>query len=352
MPARTFRLEYIFVVIGVALLAGAAAAYEFSVRRPQTWPRTEAEVVGSRVINPKKPTTYSPEIQFRYHIAGGAQEVTIVPNWSSSSYDMVRSYVSDYPVGRRVTVAVNPVDPRDIRHELGLTLLNLLFPGVLATLGMVFSAVGLIAGRRGPRLSGDADQPGSAAPVPAEDPRTARRVGLIFVVIGVFCFGLGIVLLRNELGERRDWPVVDATVVASQVLVGRSSRSGSGSSRQTYDAQVTFRYTVEGAPYESTTTSGSASSSRSAAETLVAKYAPGSAQVISVRPDDPNIIRFEMTSTSGSFWIAVAMMAMGLIFAGAGGVVWRSARRPRAAPLSMADIEREDELADRFGPRT
>ena len=49
-----FRLgvEHVFLVVGLAMLAGAWVAYDLTVRRPRTWPQTDALVVSSRVVNP------------------------------------------------------------------------------------------------------------------------------------------------------------------------------------------------------------------------------------------------------------------------------------------------------------
>ena len=344
------RVEHAFIVIGLGLLAGAAAAYEIGVRRPQSWPRTEAEVVSSRVINPKGPNTYSPEIGFRYTAGDQVRNQIIVGNWSSSSYSIVRSYVDGYPVGRRVSVAVNPADAEDIRHELGATFTNLFAPGVLATLALIFGGIGVIVTRRSASrvVSGSVDDASTSAHLLADGHRIARRIGMTFVAIGVLSIGLGLFFLRAEMNMQRDWPTVDATAIASRVIPVASTSSSARGSRQLYDTEVTFRYIVEGITYVSTTSSGIGTSSRSAAAARAARFSPGSAHVIKVRPDDANIIRFDLDRISSEYWLSAGMLAMGLVFAGLGGLVWRFTRHGQAATVAMPDIEMED----RFGPRT
>jgi hypothetical protein len=313
------RVEHIFILIGAGLIAGAAAWYEFGVRRPQTWPRTDAEVVSSRVVNPRGPGHYTPEIVFRYHVAGeGIRQRAIVANWSSSSYDMVRGYVGDYPAGRHLSVAVNPSDPDDIRYELGATIVNLAAPGILLTLGLVFGGIGVVVLRRSswPRAS-----------TRLHDASMARRIGMTFVAIGVVVLGISTLLLRAELRAAREWVPVDARVIASRVIVTGLSSSGSSGARQMYDTEITVRYAVGGTAYESTTRSGTSTSSRRSAEDEAARFAPGTSHTVHVKPDDPNIVRFDFGSWT-RFLLPGGLLAMGVVFAGLGGLVWRFLAKP------------------------
>jgi hypothetical protein len=75
---------------------------------------------------------------------------------------------------------------------------------------------------------------------------------------------------------------------------------------------VTFAYAVGGTRYTSTTASG-ASTSEGNAEARLGAYAPGSRHRIRHRPDDPNVIRFEVSAFRERV-LAIAMAAMGLIF--------------------------------------
>ena len=58
------------------------------------------------------------------------------------------------------------------------------------------------------------------------------------------------------------WPGVEAEAVGAEVVTSRSS-VGNRPSTVVYDVQVAFRYDVDGRRYESRTTSGLSSSSRS-----------------------------------------------------------------------------------------
>jgi len=183
----------IFLVIGVGLLLGAAYAYDRIVRQPRAWPQSDALVVSSRVINPRGPAHYAPELIFRLGEAESTRDVRIAPPWSSSSYNVVQSHVERFPSGARVNVAVNPADPSDVRYDLTLSVENLLVTGALGLLGLVFAGIGVIAGRFWrPRLpdwsTPLALEPGRTA---SDATRVARRVGMAFVLIGVIIVAIG-----------------------------------------------------------------------------------------------------------------------------------------------------------------
>ena len=237
-------VSLIVVAVGLGLLGGGAAAYYYIVQRPLTWPTTDAVVVSSRVVNPLGPTDHQPEIVFL--LASEMREVRTIPSWSSGSYDMVRAYVERFPAGTAMPVAVNPADPSDVRYELGPTFTNMILPGVLGLMGLIFASVGLVTLRR-PRTGANAGR------------GTLRWVSALFTVIGLTLGGIGAWLFTLE--TPLSWPTVNAEAVEGTVReVGSSSRGRN--SERTYVIQVTFRYTIDGKTITSQTTSGSGFSSR------------------------------------------------------------------------------------------
>ena len=243
-----FRLgvEHVFLVVGLAMLAGAWVAYDLTVRRPRTWPQTDALVVSSRVVNPRGPDSYSPEIVFRYDAAGERRDVTIVPSWSTSVYGTVRAHVDQYPAGATARVAVNPDDPLDIRYDLSSSLINLLLPGVLGLMGLIFGGigVGVIA----------ANRKAAARPLTVEDlqpaliragaSRTARRVAWVFLAIGLLITGIGVLLFRADLAKLREWPDVEAhsrRIAPGVALVERTRRGHARGVRRRSDVPLRGR---------------------------------------------------------------------------------------------------------------
>ena len=321
-----FGVETIFLVIGVGLLLAAVYAYDRIVRQPQTWPQSDALVVSSRVINPRGPAHYAPELVFRLGRGDGTRDVRIAPSWSSSSYSVVQRHIERFPAGARVSVAVNPGDANDLRYDLTLSLENLLVSGILGLLGLVFAAIGLIAGRpwrsrqltwSGPAVVLD---PGLIA---GDRNRVARRVGMLFVLIGAIIIAIGVLLLRSDLAMLRTWPQVDGRVLQSRVVAAAvSSSNRRGADRPSYDTSVTFRYVVNGVTLESTTAYGGGTS-RARAENRVRSYAPGTVHPVWYRPEDPRLIRFDLGNRVSVFFLSGGMLLMGAVFIGLGGMVWR-----------------------------
>ncbi len=310
---RGHVLEAVFLCVGIGLLAGAALAYYLIVARPLSWPRTDARVIASRVVNPVNPAQHQPELVLELNEGGRVRQVTTASSWNSSSYAAVRAYVDGYPPGANVEVAVNPADADDVRHELGATIANLILPGALAVLGAVFALVAALTTLWKER------------PTSTEhSAQTLRRVAGVFAAIGVACAAAG--AWQWSAGTAADWPEVDATVVEGAVI--RVSNSSSSPSRPAYDVQVTFRYDANGATVTSRTTSGQVSWSRSAAEARLRAYPAGSRQRVRHRPDDANVVRFEVSALRERA-LAGALLLMGLAFVGF-GVMTRRLTRPSA----------------------
>ena len=306
-----FRVEAFFLLAGLGLLAGAVYAYYAIVVRPAEWPHADALIVSSRVVNPKGPNKYSPELVFRLAAGDSTRDVTVAPSWSSSSYDVMRSHVDRFPAGGRVTVAVNPDNPDDVRYDLGVTIANMILPGVLGTMGAVFVLIGAIAMRGRPVL---------------RDEVALRLVPRIFGLIGIVLAFVGVMLLRADLRMLKSWPEAAGRVLESRVVSAGTTDSRKGGGKPMYDTAVKFRYVVNGVTYANETRYGIATSNRESAAARAEAYAPGSAHRIWHRPDDPNLIRFDLDSKFSVFFLSIGILAAGLVFLGFGGLFWRLMR--------------------------
>jgi hypothetical protein len=301
VAARRLGIQTIFLVIGVGLLGGAAYAYERMVRQPRTWPQTDAVIVSSRVINPRGPAHYAPELIFRLRDGSATRDVRVTPSWSSSSYSVVEGHIARFPADTRVQVAVNPANPADVRYDLTWSVTNLLVPGVLGLLGAVFAFIGLVAGRDTPTVTPSGSLPRWFVPT--------------FVVIGLVIGAIGVMMVRASLMTLRTWPRVDGLVLESRAVDAPGVSRGSGPSRAGYDTSVKFQYVVNGVTHESVTAYGG-KRTRARAEQRAREYAPGTVHPIWHRPDDPRVIRFDLGSRMAVFFLPGAMVMMGLVFMG------------------------------------
>jgi hypothetical protein len=338
---KGFGAALVFLVVGIGLLLGAAYAYDLIVRQPRTWPQTDALVVSSRVVNPRGPAHYSPELVFRLEEVGGARDVRVSPSWSSSSFNVVQSHVGRFPPGVRVKVAVNPADASDVRYDLTLSVENLLVTGVLGLMGAVFAGIGLIAGRAGsPRgMHWSASLSRDAPRMTKEANRVARRIGIAFVGIGAVIAAIGAFMVRADVAMLRTWPRIEARVLQSRVVPAAvSSSNRRGASRASYDTAVTFRYVVNDVTIESTT-AYSGGTSHANAEARMRTYAPGTVHPVWYRPEDPRLVRFDLGSGFAVFFLSGGLLIMGGVFIGLGGLVWRLARAPVNSQEATASSE-------------
>ena len=318
MSIRRLGVQTVFLVVGIGLLAGAGYAYESLVRKPRTWPQTDALIVSSRVINPRGPAHYAPELIFRLRDGSATRDVRVTPSWSSSSYGVIERHVAQFPAGAHVPVAVNPNNPSDVRYDLGLSVGNLILPGVLGLLGATFAIIGLVAGRS--RQSASITSASGTLP---------RWFVATFVAIGVIIATIGVLMVRSSLTILRTWPQVQGVVLESRVVpaAGISSSGGSGPNRAAYDNSVKFRYVVNGVTLESATAYGGGRT-RASAEARAREYAPGTIHPIWHRPEDPRVIRFDLGNSMRVFLLPGAMVAMGLVFMGFAALFsWLSRRR-------------------------
>lgn len=149
-----------------------------------------------------------------------------------------------------------------------------------------------------------------------------------FTIIGAVLSAIGIWLFARDAPMLSDWPTVDG-VVSDVALVTRSSRAQGSSGERTYDVQVTFLYEAGGKRFENAATTDVASTSRDRAAELLKEYARGTHHAIRHRPDDPNLIRFDV-SRLRIFARAGGFTLVGLVFLSFGlSLLKTGARRPR-----------------------
>lgn len=296
---------WLFLLVGLGLLAGAMWWTYAGVYQPMGWPRTTGEVISSRVINPSSPSQYQGELVFRYDAAGSARELTVVHSWSSSSYDMVRRFVDGYPAGRRLPLGVNPANPDDVAYELDWTFGAMVGPLALGLLGAIFAGIGVFVAR----LS----RPRAGPPSLSLNP--LRLISPAFLSIGLVILVIGVLMFRSDAAMRSSWGTIRADVVSAEVVTG-SMNGTTGRTRNNpgYNVRVRFRYSLNGRSFENATTYGFSTSSEEFVRNLTTLFAPGSQHDIRYRPDDPNIIRFDLDSWWSTFGLSVGMIGMGTMF--------------------------------------
>ena len=163
-------------------------------------------------------------------------------------------------------------------------------------------------------------------------------IAVIFVAVGVFLVSWGRGMLETARASR-SWPHVDGTVLESRVD-SYVSTTGSGSKKRRttmYQADVRVRYEVEGQVYETNRVSlqDVSSSSAGSVKKIVRRYPKGKRVKVYYDPQAPAVAVLQ----PGASWVTYVPLGFGIIFAGAGCLIflrqgWRVVRRLLLVALS------------------
>jgi hypothetical protein len=150
-----------------------------------------------------------------------------------------------------------------------------------------------------------------------------KIVGGVFTVVGAVLLGVAGWTGNHYYTILKSWPTVEAEVTQSQVTVGRDSEGTT-----MYGTQIEFRYTVNGKPYVTPTSSSYRTSSYTEMKRMADRYAPGTRHPIRYNPGNPDDIRFDVSYSFGFFFLPILLGGMGAIFAGL-GVTFLYVSRPK-----------------------
>ena len=153
----------------------------------------------------------------------------------------------------------------------------------------------------------------------------------LFIVIGLIAVGAGVSLLVKSLRSEH-WPVTDGVILTAEV------KAHSGKHGDTYSAEVTYSYRVNGSGYTGKKLAiGQISSSSSYAQGVLQRYPVGKKVSVHYSPGDPREAVLE-TGIHGGIWIC---LGVGTAFVLAGALFLQiiraaaRARLPGAAPSSI-----------------
>ena len=111
-----------------------------------------------------------------------------------------------------------------------------------------------------------------------------KKVGLIFMVVGAVFLVVGYYLVKKADSVKK-WPSVKGVVVQSKVV----SHLDSESNQTMYSPSITYRYTVNGKEFTSSSYAfvSSSSSRPDFAEKVVSSYPSGKQVVVFYNPENP-----------------------------------------------------------------
>ena len=139
-----------------------------------------------------------------------------------------------------------------------------------------------------------------------------RPVGSIFTAVGLILLAVGGWLGNRQYAILTAWPTVEATVTRSRV-VRYYGRHGA-----TYQAEMQFRYTVDGKTFDTPSGPGYSTSNYLGMKRMADRFAPGTRHPIRYNPADPNDIRMNAGYTFGFFFLPTLFAGLGVLFSGLG----------------------------------
>jgi hypothetical protein len=152
----------------------------------------------------------------------------------------------------------------------------------------------------------------------AKGKRVLKLVGGIFAVVGLALLGAAYWTGNRQLTIIKSWPTIQAEVTKSQVTHHLSHDSERSTDTMMYEAEIEFRYTLNGKEYVTPSNPGYSTSSYPEMKRLADTFAPGTTHLIRYNPADPNDIRFNAGYSFGFFFLPVLFGGMGIVFGGIG----------------------------------
>ncbi|MGE3724538.1 MAG: DUF3592 domain-containing protein [Candidatus Sericytochromatia bacterium] len=307
-PAFLISLA-IFALVGLCFCLGAVWTAWEKHQIISTWPRTQAQVLQSRVAL-FKPTVYQAEIQLSYQIQGKTYTPTLKSEETSSIHGLMQALVERYPVGSPRSLPYSPGDPQKPVLDAGYHLRFFFLPLLLAVMGFIFSLIAFLTWLW---------EFFPAKPKTQSTFRSGKH--LLRWVAGIFA-GIGLLLLGIVGGwglkqaQARQWPEIKAEIVRSQVLAYQQR-----SSTRYYAPALDLIYTVGGIVFLRPVCPESGLSEAEAAEKVATAY--GLKQLLSLRYNPSNPYEIELYPPSMTFaWILGGMGAVFLILGSGIGLVF------------------------------
>jgi hypothetical protein len=155
---RVIATAFFVFFFGFVLMSAPLFWTQYKILRG--WPAAQAQVLSSQVIS--SPTTgggelYDIEVEFAYIVNGQPHTSAIRSNHESTNRSRKEKQAEQFPLGSRHSIRYNPVEPRDIRAQVGWNVHFFAVPIFVVGVGAIFALIGaillLVAARSGRHLA-------------------------------------------------------------------------------------------------------------------------------------------------------------------------------------------------------
>jgi hypothetical protein len=145
-----------------------------------------------------------------------------------------------------------------------------------------------------------------------------KLVGGILTVVGLALLGAAWWTGSRQYTILKSWPTLEAEVTNSRVTHYLSHNTRRHTDTTMYEAEIEFRYTIDGRQFTAPSTPGYSTPSYPEMERMADTYAPGTRHTIRYNPADPKDIRFNAGYSFAFFRLSVILGGVGVVFTGAG----------------------------------
>lgn len=312
------------LVFGLLGLIGFAIGASLGLQRLVilgSWQEASARIVTSEVET--MGSQYRARLVVEFEFEGRMVRSQPAHDYRGGKHGWIAEAVGRYPVGSSTVVRRNPRLPTQTRLEVGWNFATFGFPAILIAAGLAFGGVGALADRSA-RL--EAREAGTGDRQEAQSLARAQYLGVAgFVGVLALAMLAAGAMLALPAWERRQWPIVEASVERSDIYIRVSSGGGKRHTTiTTHVGRLFVRYEFDGRTYESVAEAGK-SSDRDEVVALLATIRAGTPWPVRVNPKNPH------ETTAVRAWpllLPGIFMLVGLVVAGITVLLIRAMPRP------------------------
>ncbi len=135
-----------FFIFFLGFVGISAPLYWSQYKILRDWPAADAEVTSSRVLVLPSPSgpLHDIEVRFAFSVDGRPCAGVIHSNHLSTSRARKEKQAAEFPVGSWHSIRYNPVDPGDVRAQVGYNVHFFAVPIFISGVGAIFLVIGLV----------------------------------------------------------------------------------------------------------------------------------------------------------------------------------------------------------------
>jgi hypothetical protein len=126
---------------------GISAPFYFRQRDVlKNWPRTEGKIIAADVVTlPGKPgTTYMARFLVQYRFEDSVVSSTVTSGYGDRFRSQAEKWLKQFPEGKTVTIAYNPLQPTDVRMNPGYNRFFFAVPLFITEMGLIFLGIAIV----------------------------------------------------------------------------------------------------------------------------------------------------------------------------------------------------------------